>query len=124
MLQVFESQGVTFREVLIDRSFPEDNLPTRKPGIGMVLHYLRDRSVDLARSAVIGDRDTDLALAANMGVRGFILRGRFGGEWDWAGIAHELVAAPRRAEVERVTREARVRVALDLDRIAGRSIGT
>src|SRR5690625_4096710 len=121
MLHVFESQGITFREVLIDRSVPEDNLPTRKPGIGLVLHYLRDRSIDLGRSAVVGDRDTDLALAANMGIRGFMLRGRFGGEWSWEGIAHELVGAPRRALVERTTRETTVRVELGRDRTrAGR----
>jgi imidazoleglycerol-phosphate dehydratase/histidinol-phosphatase len=115
MMQVFESQGIRFREVLVDRSFPEDNAPTRKPGLGLVVPLLRDRSIDWARSAMVGDRDTDLEFADNLKVRGFKLRGRFGGEWDWAGIAHALVDAPRQATVLRETRETRIRVELDLD---------
>ena len=119
MMQVFESQGIRFRDVLIDASLPQQNLPTRKPGIGMVLPYLKDRGVDWARSAVVGDRETDLAFAANLGIRGFQLRtAQFGGEWDWTGIAHELADAPRRARVQRDTRETRIRVELDLDREA------
>ena len=125
MMQVFESQGIVFREVLIDASLPEDKLPTRKPGVGLALHYLRDRGIDLERSAMVGDRPTDLEFAANMGIRGFQLRTpRFGGGWDWAGIAHELAHAPRRGRVERTTRETRVRVELDLDRAAEPRIST
>ena len=116
MRQVFASQGIAFREELIDRSLPADNAPTRKPGIGMALHLLRDRGIDWTRSAVVGDRDTDLAFAANLGVRGFQLRTpQFGGEWDWPGIAHALVDAPRIARVRRRTRETTIDVALDLD---------
>lgn len=119
MLQVFESQGIRFRDVLIDESWPHENKPTRKPGIGLALPYLKDRSIDWARSAVVGDRDTDIAFAANLGIRGFQLRtAQFGGEWDWAGIAHELADAPRRATVRRDTRETRIRVDIDLDREA------
>lgn len=118
MLQVFESQGIVFRDVLIDRSLPADNASTRKPALGLVLPYLKDRGVDWARSAMVGDRDTDLRFADNLGVRGFQLRTpQFGGDWDWQGIAHALADAPRRAVVARSTRETRVRVALDLDLI-------
>ncbi|KGM53276.1 imidazoleglycerol-phosphate dehydratase [Lysobacter arseniciresistens ZS79] len=125
MMQVFESQGIRFREVLVDRSLPGDNASTRKPGIGMVLGYLRDRGIDWARSAMVGDRESDNAFARNLGVRSFQLRTpQFGGEWDWSGIAHELVDAPRRASVERVTRETAVRVSLDLDRAAEPKVGT
>lgn len=125
MMQVFESQGIAFREVLIDGSWPEENLPTRKPGIGLALHYLRDRSIDLEHSAMVGDRDTDIAFAANMGIRGFQLRTpQFGGEWDWAGIAHELADAPRRAAVQRNTKETRVRIGIDLDRVAEPKVAT
>ena len=121
MMQVFASQGITFREVLIDESFPHQNLPTRKPGIGLVLHYLRDRGIDLDASAMVGDRDTDLQFAQNLGIRGF----RLGPGWEtWASIAHALVDAPRTAVVERTTRETRVRVALDLDRSAASQIAT
>jgi len=91
---------------------PDDAHPNRKPGIGMVLHYLRDRAIDLDGSAMVGDRATDMEFAQALGVRGF----RFGEEWDWPGIAHALAAAPRMAQVQRATRETRVEVQLDLDR--------
>lgn len=116
MRQVFASQGIVFREELIDRSLPADNAPTRKPGIGMALHLLRDRDIDWTRSAVVGDRDTDVAFAANLGVRAFRLRtSRFGGDWSWPAIAHALVDAPRTASVRRTTRETLIDVAVDLD---------
>lgn len=125
MLQVFESQGIRFRDVLIDDSLPEENKPTRKPGLGLVLPYLKDRGIDWVRSAMVGDRETDLAFAANLGIRGFQLRtAQFGGEWDWPGIAHALADAPRRACVRRDTRETRIRVELDLDREAEPDIET
>jgi imidazoleglycerol-phosphate dehydratase/histidinol-phosphatase len=125
MLQVFESQGVTFREELIDRSFPEENLPTRKPGIGLAMHYLRDRSIDLDKSAMVGDRETDNQFAKNMGVRAFQLKTpQFGGEWDWAGIAHELADAPRTAKIRRKTKETDITVEIDLDRAAEPQIHT
>ena len=120
LLQVLASQGVDFREVLIDPHRPADAHPDRKPGVGMVLHYLRDRGIDLAASAMVGDRDTDMEFAQALGVRGF----HFGSDWDWPGIARALVEAPRRACVERRTRETRVRVELDLDRRAEARAGT
>ena len=119
MMQVLESQGVAFEDVLIDSSLPADNAPTRKPGIGLALPYLKDRSIDWARSAMVGDRETDNAFAHNMGIRAFQLRtGQFGGEWDWPGIAHALADAPRVARVVRRTRETQIEVAVDLDRAA------
>ncbi|GAB3304664.1 MULTISPECIES: bifunctional histidinol-phosphatase/imidazoleglycerol-phosphate dehydratase HisB [Luteimonas] len=119
VLQVFASQGVAFEQVLIDRSLPAECAPTRKPGIGLALPLLRERDVDWARSAVVGDRDTDLAFADNLGIRGFQLRTeRFGGDWDWEAIAHALVDAPRTATVARRTRETAIRVRIDLDRAA------
>ncbi|NWF33765.1 bifunctional histidinol-phosphatase/imidazoleglycerol-phosphate dehydratase HisB [Stenotrophomonas sp. SAM-B] len=119
MLQIFASQGITFRDVLIDGSWPQDNAPTRKPGIGMMLPYLQDRSIDWARSAMVGDRLTDIQFAENMKIRGFQLRTeQFGGDWDWTSIAHELADAPRRATVQRTTKETRIRVEVDLDRTA------
>jgi len=119
MLQIFESQGVRFREVLVDPSWPEENRPTRKPGIGLVLHYLQDRDIDWARSAMIGDRPTDIQFADNLRIRGFQLKTpQFGGEWDWPSLAHELADAPRRANVQRNTKETRIRVDVDLDRVA------
>ena len=125
MLQVFESQGIVFREVLVDSSWPADNAPTRKPGLGLVQHYLRDRGIDLDRSAMVGDRETDLQFARNLGIRGFQLRtAQFGGDWDWPAIAHELADSPRRARVQRDTKETRISVELDLDRSADADVAT
>jgi len=125
MLQVFASQGIEFRDVLVDPSWPADNSPNRKPGIGMMLPYLQDRSIDWARSAMVGDRPTDIQFADNMKIRGFQLRtAQFGGEWDWDGIAHELADAPRRATVQRDTKETQIRVSVDLDRVAASKIDT
>lgn len=115
MVQVLASQGIVFREELIDESFEHEGKATRKPGLGLLMHYLRDRGIDLANSAVVGDRDTDLQLAANLGCRGFKLKP---GPDTWESIAHELADAPRIATVERVTRETRIRVTVDLDRAA------
>jgi imidazoleglycerol-phosphate dehydratase / histidinol-phosphatase len=121
LLQVLGSQGIRFREVLVDWHFPADNSPNRKPGIGLVMHYLRDRRIDLAGSAMVGDRETDMQFAANLGVRGM----RFGpGAYDWVTIAHELVDAPRVAQVERTTNETRIRVRVDLDRAADPVVAT
>ncbi|HAV72917.1 MAG TPA: bifunctional histidinol-phosphatase/imidazoleglycerol-phosphate dehydratase [Stenotrophomonas sp.] len=119
MLQIFASQGITFRDVLIDGTWPQDNAPTRKPGIGLMLPYLQDRSIDWSRSAMVGDRLTDIQFAENMKIRGFQLRTeQFGGDWDWTSIAHELADAPRRASVQRNTKETKIRVEVDLDRTA------
>lgn len=115
LLQILASQGITFREVLVDESLPAENSPNRKPGVGMVMHYLRDRGIDLAASAMVGDRETDMVFAANLGVRGF----RFGpGHYDWATIAHVLADAPRVATIERQTKETKITVSVDLDRVA------
>jgi imidazoleglycerol-phosphate dehydratase/histidinol-phosphatase len=121
LLEVLASQGIAFREVLVDEHWPQDNHPNRKPGIGMVMHYLRDRTIDLARSAMVGDRETDMQFAHNLGVLGFRLKE---GDYDWAGIAHALVDAPRIASVERVTKETRIRVRVDLDRRADPVVAT
>lgn len=126
MRQVLESQGIRFIEELIDPSFEHENrcidgIPSRKPGIGMLMHYLRDRSIDLAASAVIGDRETDLQLARNLGCQGF----RIGPEHlGWPAIAHQLANAPRRAQVQRTTRETVIDVSVDLDRVVEPDVST
>ncbi len=125
MLQIFASQGIVFRDVLIDPSWPADNSLNRKPGIGMMLPYLQDRTIDWARSGMVGDRPTDIQFADNMKIRGFQLRtAQFGGEWDWDGIAHELADAPRRAIVQRDTKETQIRVFVDLDKVVASKIET
>lgn len=117
MLQLFESQGIRFREVLIDRSLASSPAPTRKPDVGLVMHYLRDPGIDWPRSAMVGDRDIDMLFAQRMGIQGFKLRSpAFGEGGRWPDVAHALVDMPRRAAVARKTRETDITVSLDLDR--------
>ncbi|MGB0513211.1 MAG: bifunctional histidinol-phosphatase/imidazoleglycerol-phosphate dehydratase HisB [Wenzhouxiangellaceae bacterium] len=115
LIQILESQGIVFDAEHIDPSMPADNSPNRKPGVGMLLDYLRDPSLDRERSAVIGDRETDLELAANMGLKGWRV-GRDGA--SWAEIAEALIAAPRKASVKRETRETAIRAEVNLDATA------
>jgi len=116
MLDIFASQGITFRDVLIDTSFPHENKPTRKPGIGLMLAFLQDRTIDWKHCAMVGDRPSDLEFADNLNIRGFQLKTeQFGGEWDWDGIAHILANAPRQSSITRTTRETNIKVSLDLD---------
>jgi len=128
-LTAFRNEGVEFDEVLIDPSLPGNPSPGRKPATGMLLKYM-EGPYDLAASYVIGDRLTDMELAANLGTRG-ILYGT--GEIhdqpedkglssltvlvsdDWDSIYRFIRASLRRSVVERVTAETRVRVALSLD---------
>lgn len=112
LLGILRSQGIEFREVLIDTSFAHEGRDTRKPGTGMVRHYLAGDGWSRAQSAMVGDRATDAQFAANLGIRCFRLDT---GEWDWPSVARELCDAPRRAALERNTKETRVAVTVDLD---------
>ncbi|MFC4819298.1 bifunctional histidinol-phosphatase/imidazoleglycerol-phosphate dehydratase HisB [Dokdonella ginsengisoli] len=120
LLDILAGEGVRFREILIDRSLPAENAPTRKPGTGLVRHWLASDALDRARSAVIGDRETDLEFARNLGLRGF----RLGAQCTWPDIAHALLAAPRRAQIARATRETRIEVEVDLDRATRPAVAT
>jgi len=112
LLQILGSQGIDFDAEHIDASRPEDNSPNRKPGVGMLLEYLRDPALDRERSAVIGDRETDMQLAANMGLRGL----RVGpDDMDWPEVASTLIDQPRTAQVARKTNETAIDVSVNLD---------
>jgi len=112
ILQTLAGEGITFKEQLIDRHFPEDNAPTRKPGTGMVEKYMNDPDCDMAGSYVIGDRESDAQLARNMGCKALIL-GRDGMTWD--RIAELLFAGERTAEVRRTTHETDIYIKVNLD---------
>jgi len=112
ILQALEDEGITFDEQLIDRHFPEDNAPTRKPGTGMVEKYMKNPQYDIENSYVIGDRDTDAKLAENIGCKALIL-GRDG--MTWAKIAELLFAGERTAEVKRTTKETDIYIKVNLD---------
>ena len=73
VLKSFENEGVTFDNILIDKSFPKDNAPTRKPRTGLLTQYLDSEQYDLANSYVIGDRLTDMELAKNLGAKGLFI---------------------------------------------------
>jgi imidazoleglycerol-phosphate dehydratase/histidinol-phosphatase len=121
LMRILASQGIAFREVLIDHSFPHEGKDTRKPGIGMMRHYLAGDGWSRASSGMVGDRETDLQFAANMGVRGF----RVGPQGvSWAELAHQLLDAPRTATVERNTKETRIKVSVDLDKVAEPNVHT
>jgi len=121
LLRILASQGIVFREVLVDRSFPHEGLDTRKPGVGLLRHWLGDDGWSRAASAVIGDRESDMQLAANLGVRGF----RVGPQgWDWEEVAHRLLDAPRMARVARRTRETAIEATVDIDRAADPRVQT
>ncbi len=112
LLQILSSQGISFDAVHIDPSLPAEQSSNRKPGIGMLLDYLRDPDLDRTHSAVIGDRDTDLQLAENMGLKGY----RVGPQGqDWSAIAGTILETPRTGAVERKTAETGIRVAVNLD---------
>lgn len=119
MLETLEGEGVTFDDQLIDRTFPSDNAPTRKPGTGMFGKYLSGY-YDLASSFVIGDRQTDLQLAENLGCKGF----RLSDELSWNDIVKEIRSTDRCAIIERSTSETSIRIMLDLDGKCPSSIDT
>lgn len=120
LLDILAGEDITFREILIDPHRPEDGAPTRKPGTGLVRHYLGEGALDRTHSTVIGDRETDLEFARNIGIRGL----RLGTDGDWAAIARRLLDAPRVGRVERTTRETRIVVEVDLDRCARPDVAT
>jgi imidazoleglycerol-phosphate dehydratase/histidinol-phosphatase len=121
MLNLFASQGVTFSAIHIDPHFEHQNSPDRKPGIGMLLRYLQSGDLDMLDSWVIGDRQTDLELAENLGIGGLLIGGAgenrdpMGKTENWASITHRLINRPRQATVERKTNETDIRVYIDLD---------
>ena len=130
MLKTLEGEGIVFDDMLIDRSFPEDNSPNRKPRTGMLGKYLAGE-YDLANSYVIGDRLTDMELAANLGAKGIWLRPSdeeadrlLAGNPslspvlitdDWDKITEYLFAGERRAVVQRTTKETDIYVEVNLD---------
>lgn len=112
ILQTLEGEGITFDDQLIDRHFPEDNSPMRKPGTGMLTEYLNNPQYDLEHSYVIGDRDSDAELAKNISCKALILD-RDGMTWD--KVAELTYAGERIAEVKRTTKETDIYIRVNLD---------
>lgn len=128
ILKTLQGEGVCFDDILIDRSMPEDNAPTRKPRTGMFGRYLTD-AYDMAGSFVIGDRRTDVELAHNLGCRAILLNGPemlaempeelqsicVLATTDWWEVAEYIFAGERRASVVRRTAETDISISLDID---------
>jgi len=118
IIKAFKNEGIEFVEVLIDKTFPHDNAPTRKPGTALLTHYIKG-DYDLANSYVVGDRDSDVELAKNLNCKGILI-----GEGNeeaklctksWEAIYNHLKGQPRKVKVQRQTKETDIEVEINLD---------
>ena len=134
ILRAFENEGVLFDDIFVDRSFPEDNAPTRKPRTGMLTKYIDNPKYDLANSFVLGDRLTDVELAKNLGAKAIFMNTTDGAgseeisakrdelngtivlqTTDWKKIYEFLKLEERTASITRKTHETDVYINLNLD---------
>lgn len=132
MLKTLENENIHFSAIHIDRSFPHENLPTRKPGTGLLTEYFDAEKYDLANSYVLGDRATDVQLAVNLGakaifitdgltnnlIEGFTPEQKEAAKLvtnDWDEIYEFLKLPARTASIERNTKETKIKIELNLD---------
>lgn len=134
ILKAFENEGVVFNEIFVDRSFPEENAPTRKPRTGMLNKYLNNPEYDLENSFVLGDRLTDVELAKNLGAKAIFMNDTDGAgsteisskreelnetivlqSMDWKTIYEFLKLEARSASITRKTNETDIYINLNLD---------
>lgn len=133
MLKAFENEGIIFSDILIDRSFPEEKLPTRKPGTGLMKKYMSG-DYDLKNSFVIGDRLTDIELAKNLGAKGIFIAPSDINAFDkevqvlqttsWKSIYEFLKGGKRVGSVKRTTHETDIDITLKLDGTGKTNIDT
>jgi len=128
ILDILRGEGIEFAEVFIDRTFPEDHAPTRKPGTVLLTKYLA-QGIDLGSSYVIGDRVTDLELAQNLGCNAIYISKKKNplallSTTDWNDISAFLRNNPRKATAERKTRETSITVEINLDGTGKSSVHT
>ena len=142
ILRAFENEGILFDDIFIDRSFPEDNAPTRKPRTGMLTKYIDNPNYDLTNSFVLGDRITDVALAKNLGAKAIFLKQQEGlgsdeieenddfsevisfQTTDWKTIYEFLKLEARSASITRKTHETDIYINLNLDGTGQSKINT
>lgn len=121
LLDILGSQGITFEAVRVCPHTPADRCDCRKPKLGLLPDYVRDTLWSRELSVVIGDRETDVQLAENLGIRSLRYDRK---NLDWPEIARRLVDAPRRATIVRHTKETKITVAVDLDQAAPAQLAT
>ena len=143
ILKSFENEGVVFKEIFIDKSFPEDNAPTRKPRTGMLTKYLNNPEYDLENSFVLGDRITDVELAKNLGSKAIFIKNEenLGGSeiassveelattialttTCWKTIYEFLKLEERTASIIRKTNETDIAITVNLDGMGKSKIDT
>jgi imidazoleglycerol-phosphate dehydratase/histidinol-phosphatase len=115
VLDIFRTQGIDFDEIFICPHLPDAGCACRKPRTGLLTRFLAGTNVDTDASAVIGDRDTDMELADNLGVRGFLVGDSHAASGNWPAIARELLTRGRRAVIKRKTNETDIVAQVDLD---------
>lgn len=123
-LQLFSSQGIVFDEIFICPHLPVDNCECRKPRTGLLTRYLAATDIDLAGSAVIGDRATDMELAERIGIRGLLVNTDDKDALDWQGVVRLLCYSDRVAAIERNTNETKIRASVNLDAGGDIKVGT
>jgi imidazoleglycerol-phosphate dehydratase/histidinol-phosphatase len=121
LLDILSSQGIAFEAVRVCPHTAADKCDCRKPKLGLLTDYVKDVSWSREQSAVIGDRETDVTLAQNLGIRGLRYDRKTLG---WTEIARQFVDAPRRATIVRNTKETKITVSVDLDQAAPAQLAT
>ena len=121
MLDILRNEGITFAEIFVDNSFPEANSPNRKQNTGLLTSYLISNLIDLHHSYTIGDRETDIQLAMNLGCKAIYYSDQknansvFNSK-NWMEISNFLTRKKDRlVELERNTKETKIRLSLNLD---------
>ena len=140
IIKTLQNEGIYFKEILIDRTFPDENANTRKPNTGLIEKYLVDKNININESFVIGDRLTDLKFAQNIGCKGILINdlkttdhlksvsnidedSMFSFQ-DWKSIYNFLKLEFRTISFTRKTNETNIKISLNLDGTGNSSIDT
>ena len=124
ILELFRSQGIDFDAVFVCPHFARESCECRKPKIGLLRDYVAANPIDASHSFMIGDRDTDMEFAANLGLQGLRIRLHGGAQETWPAISRRILEQARRSRVHRKTKETDVRVDVDLSREGPSTIAT
>ena len=140
IIKTLQNEGIYFKEILIDRTFPDENANTRKPNTGLIEKYLVDKNINIDESFVIGDRITDLKFAQNIGCKGILINDLKTTDYlklgsninensmfsfqDWKSIYNFLKLEFRTISFTRKTSETNIKISLNLDGTGNSSIDT